>query len=90
MLPVLDPMGRLTGRQSVLHSLCLLFASLMPVVVGMAGRAYLVGAVLLGVGFSGVACWCAVKRTPQAQRRLFLASVLYLAVLSALLLLDRR
>jgi protoheme IX farnesyltransferase len=90
MLPVLDPLGGLTGRQTVLHSLCLLAASLMPFVAGMAGRAYLVGATVLGIAFTAIACWSAVTRTPLAARRLFLGSVLYLAALSTLLLLDRR
>ncbi|HWX25267.1 MAG TPA: heme o synthase [Vicinamibacteria bacterium] len=90
MLPVLDPLGGLTGRQTVLHSLCLLAASLMPFVAGMAGRSYLVVATVLGIAFTAIACWSAVTRTPLAARRLFLGSVLYLAALSTLLLLDRR
>lgn len=90
MLPVLDRGGAITARQSILHSLCLFWASLLPSLLGMAGRIYLVGASVLGVAFAATAFWAGVKGTQPAQRRLFLASVLYLGVLSALLLVDRR
>jgi protoheme IX farnesyltransferase len=89
MLPVLDPEGRITGRQAVANSLALLVVSLTPVLAHMAGTLYLVGAIALGVGFTAMAGVAAVKRTPQAARALFLASVLYLPALCGLLLLDR-
>ncbi len=89
MLPVLDPEGRLTGRQAVANTLALLLVSLVPTVAGIAGRAYLAGAVVLGVGFTAVAVRAAVLRTPRAARWLFVASILYLVALCALLLADR-
>jgi protoheme IX farnesyltransferase len=89
MLPVLDPGGRLTGRQAVAHSLALLLVSLTPAAAGMAGRVYLAGALLLGLGFLAVAVRAAVLRTPEAARALFLGSLLHLSALCALLLLDR-
>lgn len=89
MLPVLDPAGRLTGRQAVAHSLALLLVSLTPAAAGMAGRAYLAGAVLLGLGFLALAVRAAVARTPEAARALFLGSLVHLSGLCALLLLDR-
>jgi heme O synthase-like polyprenyltransferase len=89
MLPVLDPEGRLTGRQAVAHSLALLLVSLTPAAAGMAGRAYLVGALLLGLGFLALAVRAAVARTPEAARALFLGSLVHLSGLCALLLLDR-
>ena len=88
-LPVLDPEGRLTGRQAVAHVLVLLVVSLVPSAAGLAGPVYFVGAALLGVAFAGVAIWAAVVRTLPAARRLFLASILYLSVLCTLLLLGR-
>src|SRR6185503_2104536 len=63
MLPVLDPEGHSTGRQAVANSLALTLISLTPAVAGLAGRAYLVGAALLGFGFTGVAIYAAVLRT---------------------------
>jgi protoheme IX farnesyltransferase len=89
MLPVLDPDGRLTGRQAVANTLALLLVSLVPTAAGIAGRAYLAGAVLLGLGFTAVAVRAAVLRTPRAARWLFVASILYLIALCALLLADR-
>jgi heme o synthase len=90
MLPVLDPEGKVTGRQAVANSLALLVVSLTPVMARMAGNLYLVGALALGVAFTLVAAAAAVKRTPAAARALFLSSVLYLPALCGLLLLDRR
>jgi protoheme IX farnesyltransferase len=89
MLPVLDREGRLTGRQAVIHSLALLLVSLTPFAAGFGGRIYLVGAVLLGVALTLAAFRLAVLRTAAAARALFLASVLYLPALLALLLWRR-
>jgi len=89
MLPVLDPDGRITGRQAVANTLALLLVSLAPTAAGIAGRAYLFGAVALGLGFTAVAVRAAVLRTPRAARWLFVASILYLIALCALLLADR-
>jgi heme o synthase len=89
MLPVLDPEGRMTGRQAVANTLALALISLTPAVAGMTGRVYLLGATLLGAGFAGVAVHAAVARTNAAARRLFLASLVYLTVLCILLLIDR-
>jgi protoheme IX farnesyltransferase len=89
MLPVLDPDGRITGRQAVANTLALLLVSLAPTAAGMTGRTYLAGAVALGLGFTAVAVRAAVLRTPRAARWLFVASILYLAALCALLLADR-
>ena len=89
MLPVLDPAGVLTGRQAVANSFALLLVSLVPTMAGLAGRAYLVGAVVLGLAFTGVAVASAVRRTLPAARALFLASVVYLLALCTLLLVDR-
>jgi protoheme IX farnesyltransferase len=90
MLPVLDPEGRLTGRQVVANALALVLVSLAPVAAGLVGGAYLVGASLLGAGFVAAALRMAVARNVSAARALFLSSILYLVALCALLLLDRR
>ena len=89
MLPVVDPDGRRTGRQSVTHALALLLVSLWPFVLRLVGPVYLVGALLLGVGF----CWCALQfsreLTVSRARQLFYASILYLPLLLALMVLDK-
>jgi protoheme IX farnesyltransferase len=89
MLPVVDAPGRLTGRQTVAHAFALLLVSLLPTGVGMAGRVYLVGALLLGAGLLGFSLRLALHRTVPAARGLFLASVIYLTALCALLVADR-
>ncbi len=90
MLPLTESGGLTTARQMLLYGLALLPASLCPTVLGLAGPAYFVGALLLGVGFAAIAARTAWRRTPAAARQLFLASVLYLPVLLALMALDRR
>ncbi len=90
MLPVLDPAGHLTGRQAVSHSVALLFVSVAPAAAGLAGPFYLTGAIGLGMALTVVALMAAIKRSTEAARRLFLASIIYLPALSTLLLLDRR
>jgi heme o synthase len=89
MLPVLDPEGKVTGRQAVANTLALLLVSLTPRAAGMAGTAYLVGAVVLGLAFTAVAFHAAALRSAPAARRLFIASIVYLASLCALLIADR-
>jgi protoheme IX farnesyltransferase len=89
MLPVLDPEGRVTGRQAVANSFALLLVSVVPTIAGLAGRLYLAGAILLGIGFTSVAVWSALRRTLASARALFLASIVYLLALCTLLLVDR-
>ena len=89
MLPVLDPEGKVTGRQAVANSVALLLVSLTPRAAGMAGTVYLVGALVLGLGFTAVAFQAAVERSLPAARRLFVASIVYLVSLCALLIADR-
>ncbi len=89
MLPVVDPEGRMTGRQAVANSMALLLVSLAPAAAGMAGRVYLMGAIVLGLLLTAAAVRAAVVRSLASARTLFLASILYLATLNALLLADR-
>ena len=90
MLPVLDESGARTGRQAVSHTLGLLPVSLSPVLFGLAGPAYLAGALALGLGF----VWCAWQFSRHIgqtwARRLFYASIIYLPLLLALMVFDKR
>ncbi len=89
MLPNVDPDGSRTGQQSVGHTLALLAVSLCPFVFHLAGPIYLAGAVVLGAAY----LWCAIqfarRLTTARARRLFFASILYLPLLLALLVLDK-
>jgi protoheme IX farnesyltransferase len=89
MLPVLDPEGSITGRQAVAHTLALMVVSLTPPAAGLAGPLYLVGALLLGLGFAAVAVASAVHRDLVWARRLFLASLAYLVLLCVIFFVDR-
>jgi protoheme IX farnesyltransferase len=86
MLPVLDREGAFTARQAVLHSASLLVVSLAPALAGLAGPAYVGGALLLGAGLTFFALRLARSRDLVSARLLFVASLLYLPVLSSLLL----
>ena len=75
--------------QSLLPTLALVPLSLAPVLQNRAGLAYAVGAVLFGGAFSYYGARLAVQRTNAAARRLLLASILYLPLVFALMLLDK-
>lgn len=90
MLPVLDQQGRMTARQSFANAVALLLVSLMPTPVGLAGPWYLAGALLLGLAFVAAAFRLLRQRDMASARRLFLASVIYLPLLTSLLMIDRR
>src|SRR5438067_10478219 len=49
MLPVVEPDGRVTGQQIIAYSLMLLPVSLLPAVLGLSGRIYLISAIVLGL-----------------------------------------
>ena len=89
MLTVIDPDGAVTGRQMIAWTAALVPASLLPVLLGMAGTLYLVGALALGAGFLALAVRLAWTCQVAQARRVFLASIVYLPVLLGLLVLDR-
>jgi len=89
MLPVLDPQGHRTGRQAVSHTLGLLPVSLCPFLFGLTGPVYLAGALLLGVTFLWFAIQFSRHLTASRARQLFYASILYLPLLLAVMVLDK-
>jgi protoheme IX farnesyltransferase len=88
MLSVVDRDGSRTARGMVSYCLALLGASLVPVLLGMAGLPYFVGAVLLGLGFLVSTVRFARRVSEWQARRVLKASLAYLPGLLALLLLD--
>jgi len=88
-LSVVDPEGRICGRQAFYYTLALGPLSLLPPLVGLSGLLYLTGALVLGLGVGLAALRFALLRSDAAARLLFLSSVVYLAALSGLLILDR-
>jgi protoheme IX farnesyltransferase len=88
MLPVVEPNGRVTAQQIVVYTLMLLPVSLLPVALGMAGKIYLYGAIVLGLLFLYSSLRAAFSMSRQSARRLLLASVLYLPLLFILMVLN--
>ena len=88
MLPVVQPDGRVTAQQIVVYTLMLLPVSLLPVALGMAGRIYFYGAIVLGLLFLYSSLRAAFSMSRQQARRLLLASVLYLPLLFILMVLN--
>jgi len=89
MLPRNDHDGRSTVRQILGYSLVLIPASLLPAFLGQAGRVYVGGALLLGLGLLHYGVRLATNRSNSLARRLVLASVVYLPLVFALLMVDK-
>jgi len=89
MLPVVEPAGRVTAQQIVIYTVMLLPVSLLPTLVGMAGKIYFYGAIILGLLFLCSSLRAAFSQSRQQARQLLLASVLYLPLLFGLMVLNR-
>jgi protoheme IX farnesyltransferase len=88
LLPVVEPDGRSTGRQTVLYAAGLLPISLLPMAVGMASAYYVVGAITLGAILMVLSLEFAASRSMPSARRLFYGTILYLPLLWIVLLAD--
>lgn len=90
MLPVRDESGTWVAWWSLVNCIALVAVSVLPVMMGLASKAYGVAALLCGAWF----LWRAVAflnrdaRDPMA-RKLFFASITYLPVLLSALVADR-
>ena len=89
MLPVVDPDGTRTGRSSVSHTLGLLPISMFPFFLGMSGKTYVIGALILGSFFLSFAIRFSRELNHQNARKLFFASIIYLPLLLALMAFDK-
>ena len=97
MLPVVDHAGRSVVRQMLAYSSVLVPVSLLPALLHMAGRTYLIGALALGLGFlwfnfrlarTNLATTAPASR--KFARQLLQASVTYLPLLFALMMINAR
>jgi protoheme IX farnesyltransferase len=86
MLPVIEPDGRSTGRQSVAYAAALLPVSLAPTAFGLAGPVYFAAAFVLTGAFLALAVRFAMTRSTISARALFFGSILYLPLLWAFML----
>ena len=95
MLPVVDSDGKSTVWRILAYSAALIPVSLMPVALGMAGRIYLVGALLMGAALFRVSMGMAYPQLPAtaaaskpSARRLLRATIIYLPALFALMMAN--
>lgn len=88
LLPVMDPDGRRTARHAVLFGSALLPAAMLPAISGAARGPYAAEALSLTTVFLLVAIRFARRRDLSGARWLFLASLVYLPLLWAALLVN--
>ena len=88
MLPVQDIEGNRTCRQIIYFSVLLLITSLFPTFLGLTGKVYLVGALILGSMLLASAVYLIQKRSNYGARKLLQATIFYLPLLFILCLID--
>jgi protoheme IX farnesyltransferase len=88
MLSVVDPSGRRLFRQAIIFSVALLAVSVSLTALGITGRLYLVGSLLIGIGMLASSLMLARQPTLREARRVLLTSVIYLPILLVLIVLD--
>ncbi len=88
-LSVTDPDGRATFWYATTYAAALLPVSLVPSILGIAGRIYFVGAALLSVVFLGVCIAAANHVTSRNARVVFRVSLAYLPLLLILMMTNR-
>ena len=88
MLPVVEPEGDSTARQMIGFAALLVPLSVLPSVVSSAGWIYGIGVVPVGLWFLWTTIVFYGERTGQKAKRVLKASVLYVPVLVALLMVD--
>lgn len=88
LVPPTDPTGRRIGWHMVVYAAALLPVSFSPVFLGLAGRTYFVGALVLGVLYLAAAATATREMTASSARRVFFGSLAYLPLLLILLLVD--
>jgi protoheme IX farnesyltransferase len=88
VLPAGEGRASFVTNQTLLAVVALVPTSLLPVVAGYATPLYGLGAVILGVGFADCAARFALRPSAPAARQLLLASIAYLPLVFALMLLP--
>ena len=89
MLPVIDPTGLRTFRQTLIGCLLLLPLGILPSAIGITGRWAFAAGLLCGLGFLAFGVLLVLRPTRDNARRLFLASLVYLPVVLTVMLIDR-
>ncbi|MEX0747400.1 MAG: heme o synthase [Rhodothermales bacterium] len=89
MLPVADPSGTSTVKQTLFFSLLLLPVSLGPIFLGLAGWIYGISVLVAGVWFVNVAVRFFRSYSVQDARLVLKASIVYIPLLVLALVADR-
>jgi protoheme IX farnesyltransferase len=89
MLPVIEPDGESTAKRIVAFSILLIPISLVPRLLGMTGSIYAAAAVVVGMGLIYIGMRLGRERTCARARHVLLASVLYLPIVLAVMVIDR-
>ena len=84
-----DTSGKTTARHAIIYCVALVGVSLLPLFTGMTGLIYFSGAFILGAAFLAFCFRFMNERTAPRAKALFLASVLYLPCLLALMTLNQ-
>jgi heme o synthase len=87
LLTVLDPSCAATSRQILVYSIALVPASLLPMLVGLTGMLYFIGALMLSIGFLTIALRLYFVRSNLSARSLFYSSLIFLPALFFLMML---
>jgi protoheme IX farnesyltransferase len=88
MVPLYDPTGKRTSRQSLVYALALVPVALWPVYLGIAGPWYGVGALLLSLYYLNAAIGFWLQTNETTARRLMRSSFVHLPGVLMLLLLN--
>lgn len=78
-----------TFRQALLYAVALLPVSLVPTVLGTTGSVYFVGALVLSGWLIAATLAVTLDHSPKKARKLFLATILYLPLILALMVVDK-
>lgn len=89
MITTMDSTGRFTARQMLIYAAALLFISVLPYRVHMAGDLYLWSAAITGVGFLALCMRWAMRRDYERARHVFLASLIHIPVLYVMMAVDK-
>jgi protoheme IX farnesyltransferase len=89
MLPARDSSGRFTSYEIVVLTIGLLGVTILPFLLRYEGTIYLAGAVLGGALFLRESARMLSDRSLGTARRLLHASVMYLPLIFALMVIDK-
>ncbi len=89
LLPAVDPEGRFTSIQILVHCFVLIVVSLVPTIIGLTGEIYFYTTFLAGLGLIVFAIHLTVTRTLTSARKLFFVTLIFLLVQFSTMAFDK-